>query len=703
MTKRTKQTILIVEDSPVNASMVEKILSPKYKTIIAETGEKALEVAFSRKEIDLILLDIMLPGIDGYEVCKLLKENDTTRDIPIIFLTAKTETDEETKGLEMGGVDYIYKPVKATILLARVETQLTIAYHNLTLEGFVEVRTKELLETQKELQKALKNLKTTKIINGVYWVQIPEAGVNILCGCPADIVKHLMLQGYITEEKKGNIVTETGPNVILLSDVLIQNGKFSNIAEFPVLQMLYRQGMILPNHPNNTGEKPILVGSKEQVEAQMDYIYRGNYGLVSKKELMDVGCTEEEANMMMFLKLKFAFGKIQDSKDFIDPVVVEKNRVEIKNGVYIERSGFNKYTIEFKDNTTEVDLNLNPDEAYEPPYTLGFQQIRREYFAVIHSGEGDGWDVKRQSMSSILIYQGDIYLIDACPNIYYTLRSFGIDVSEIKGIFHTHAHDDHFAGLPALMMSGRKIKYFATPLIRASVAKKLSALMSINESKFEEYFEVHDLTFNSWYDYDGLEIMPMYSPHPLETNIFMFRVLDDKGYKTYAHLADIVSLDTLQTMLKDAHLAGLDSKEVYEDFKASYLIPVDLKKIDIGGGLIHGRAIDFKEDQSEKIILAHTARQLTNEEKEIGSQAVFGAVDVLSLNALDYNRRLSFQYLSEFFPTLPFTKIRGLLNSNLEYFNSGTIIQKKGHRSDYILLILTGSVEYIHPDSKIHN
>src|SRR5207237_221832 len=152
-----------------------------------------------------------------------------------------------------------------------------------------------------QLREAMHNLRTTKVSTGVYWVQVPEAGLYILCGSPADVVKHLMLRGYIAEEARRGARCETGPNVILLSDVLLQNGRFANLAEFPVLQMLYRQGMILPGHPNNTGMKPLLAGSRAQVGAQLDYIYRGNYGLASEAELRAAGLDEAEAKWHMAL------------------------------------------------------------------------------------------------------------------------------------------------------------------------------------------------------------------------------------------------------------------------------------------------------------------------------------------------------------------------------------------------------------------
>ena len=113
----------------------------------------------------------------------------------------------------------------------------------------------------------MSKLRKIHITKGVSWVEAPDAGLFVLCGCPADAVKHLMRRGLILETEREGVPFETGPNAILLSDVMLQNGTFCNLAEFPVLQMLYRQGMIIPDHPNNSGEKPMLIGLKELVEA----------------------------------------------------------------------------------------------------------------------------------------------------------------------------------------------------------------------------------------------------------------------------------------------------------------------------------------------------------------------------------------------------------------------------------------------------
>jgi len=121
-----KATVLVVDDTPDNLSLMSGLLKDDYKVKVANGGEKALKIAQSESPPDLILLDIMMPGMDGYEVCQHLKSNPATRDIPIIFLTAKAEVEDEKKGLEMGAVDYITKPVSPPIVMARVKAQLTL-------------------------------------------------------------------------------------------------------------------------------------------------------------------------------------------------------------------------------------------------------------------------------------------------------------------------------------------------------------------------------------------------------------------------------------------------------------------------------------------------------------------------------------------------------------------------------------------------
>ena len=542
-----------------------------------------------------------------------------------------------------------------------------------------------------------------KITSGVFWVSIPAADVHILCGLPGDIIKHLFKLGIIKTVEKNNIKFETGPNTILLSDTPIQNGQFCNLGEFPVLQMLYRQGMIIPNHPNNTGKRPLIMGAEDQVKAQMEYIFRGNYGLVSEEEMIAAGATELEAKELMRLKLKFAFGKIRKSEEILDTLILKDNVEEIRNGAKIRRVEFNKYKISFQDESVEIDLALSDGEDYSPPYDLGFRNVDRQFFSVIQSGNGDGWSEFRPSMSSIIQIDGKFYLIDAGPNILVTLTALGIGINEIEGIFHTHAHDDHFAGLTTLIRVDHKIKYYATPLVRASVTKKLCALMSIREELFCELFEVHDLELDCWNKVNCIEVKPLISPHPIENTIFMLRALWEGGYRTYSHLADMVSLDVLEGMItKDDNAPGV-SREFYNNVKYNYLTKSNVKKIDIGGGLIHGLSKDFSKDESEKIILAHFSTPLTTNDKEIGSDLPFGTEELLvPSNNRNYYLRYAFEYLTQHFYDTPRDQFKVLLNCTTEAFSAGSIIIKKGNITKYIYLILTGSVEVITSETS-HN
>ncbi len=120
------KSILIVDDTPINIGVISGALKDSYKTKVATNGEKALAIASGDDKPDLILLDVLMPVMDGYEVCRRLKENPETRDIPVIFLTGQTGTEDETKGFEVGAVDYIHKPFSEAVVKARVRTHLML-------------------------------------------------------------------------------------------------------------------------------------------------------------------------------------------------------------------------------------------------------------------------------------------------------------------------------------------------------------------------------------------------------------------------------------------------------------------------------------------------------------------------------------------------------------------------------------------------
>ena len=542
------------------------------------------------------------------------------------------------------------------------------------------------------------SIRKVEVTTGVWWVEVAAVNLRVLCGCPADVVKHLMKRGLISQIEAGGKTFETGPNAILLSDVMVQNGTFANLGEFPVLQMLYRQGMIIPDHPGNTGEKPLLIGSAEQVRAQLQYIYRGNYGLINEDELIEAGADPQQAKDLMRMKLKFAFGRIRHPQELLDTLNVDADPAEIRDGVTVRRVRLNTFEFSYDGQSVTVDLTLPPFETYECPYPLGFYNMQRDYFSVVHSGEGDGWDINRPSMGAILMFQGRVYLIDAGPNILFTLDALGIGVNEIDGIFHTHSHDDHFSGLTTLIRADHRIKYFATSLVRASVARKMAALLSIEPSAFADYFECHDLVEGEWNEIDGLEVQPLFTPHPVETTMFMFRAPWEDGYRTYAHWADVCRLEVLRSFVTDDAQAPGISREMYQNVAAAYALPANIKKVDVGGGMIHGDAYDFRDDRSGRLILAHTSGRNTVAQKAIGSTASFGNVDVLIPSNHDFIWRSAYELLLAYFPEIQHHQLRVLLNNPVETFNPGTILVKERRPAEYIYLLLSGSIEALHVD-----
>lgn len=169
MSKPNKQTILVVDDTQENIDVLTGILGGLYTVKIATNGALALKIAFSAKPPDLILLDVMMPEMDGYEVCRQLKENELTRKIPVIFVTALSEAVDEARGFALGAVDFITKPVRAPVVLARAKSHLLLHDRSILLEELVEERTADLQAKSRELLAKSRELEKTRleIIHGL--------------------------------------------------------------------------------------------------------------------------------------------------------------------------------------------------------------------------------------------------------------------------------------------------------------------------------------------------------------------------------------------------------------------------------------------------------------------------------------------------------------------------------------------------------
>lgn len=518
------------------------------------------------------------------------------------------------------------------------------------------------------------SFKIKKITKGFFWVEIKEADLRLCCGCPPDAVKFLNRAGEDENYR---------PNAILLSDARVQNGQMISFAEFPIMQMLYMQGMIA-----NAGKGqglPLIVGLKENVNAQLAYLCRGNYGCYTKAELLEGGCTPKEAERLYRVKLWFAEGKIYRPEELCKTLYLDDKAREIRNNVFIQRLRHNLFQISYKNEKIEIDLS-DDEERVELPFLVRDRQFALTNFSVMHSGEGNGWNPRYPCMGSLLINNGKIYAIDAGPGFSEIINYFGLDVRDLEGLFLTHIHDDHFAGIPGLLHSCKRLKLFSAPLIKHTAQKKFAALMDLDDRAIGSFFDVVDLAPEAWNTVDGMEVMPVLSPHPVETNLFLFRKKAGAQVKTYAHLADTVSfenLDKIKTIDENA----------FPNLKQQLLAYADIKKVDIGGGFIHGEKADYRDDDSRRIVFSHNDRPSYRENGEECIGAQFGNQDILIEGKhIDYEKAIFCNILQNNFPDVSEKEC-------LTLYENGKNREKRRNELFYVedgqlCVILTGNISY---------
>ena len=208
-----KNSILVVDDSKMNLAVLNDVLSKNdYQVFLCQTGEEALEF-FLQQTVDLILLDIILPGLSGYDVCEKLKQNDATKDIPVIFFTSLTKIDDKVKGFQKGAVDYLTKPLQYEEVLARIKTHLTI--QNLKID--LQKRNNELQDALQR-EKDLNRLKSRFISMASHELRTPLTAIKANC----DFVRQF---GHKMENQKKEEILQTVKSVVnhmtqLLDDIL---------------------------------------------------------------------------------------------------------------------------------------------------------------------------------------------------------------------------------------------------------------------------------------------------------------------------------------------------------------------------------------------------------------------------------------------------------------------------------------------------
>ncbi|MBF0322191.1 MAG: two-component system response regulator, partial [Magnetococcales bacterium] len=239
----TKNHILVVDDEPINLKVLSNILRDLYSISVAKDGPHALARVAAGPKPDLILLDVMMPDMDGLEVCQRLKQEESTAHIPVIFVTALGQPHNETQGFEAGAVDYITKPISPSVVLARirthialVQTQRALRDHNLELERLVAQRTQEVVSTQDVTIRAMASLAETRDNETGNHVKRTQHYVRVL----AERLRNHPSHASVLDDRTIGLLFKSAPlhdigKVGIPDAILLKPGKLTD-AEFDIMK-----------------------------------------------------------------------------------------------------------------------------------------------------------------------------------------------------------------------------------------------------------------------------------------------------------------------------------------------------------------------------------------------------------------------------------------------------------------------------------
>ena len=256
-----KQTILVVDDTPDNLALMTGLLKDAYRTKVANNGERAITIASTLPLPDLILLDIMMPGMDGYEVCSRLKADVRTKDIPIIFLTAKTEVEDEQKGFDTGCVDYITKPISPPIVLARVKTHL-------------------LLKSAKDFLRDQNSFLENEISKRTQEVQVVQDVTIMAMGSLAET----------RDNETGNHIRRTQHYVRALATKLQSHGKYARHLDDATIELLFKSAPLHDIGKVGIPDRILLKAGKltpEEFEIMKTHTTLGRDAIMAAEKLLD--------------------------------------------------------------------------------------------------------------------------------------------------------------------------------------------------------------------------------------------------------------------------------------------------------------------------------------------------------------------------------------------------------------------------------
>lgn len=258
-------TLLVVDDTPENLTVLAELLAPTYRVLVANSGPRALRLAQSEPRPDLILLDVMMPDMDGYGVLARLKENPATADVPVIFVTAMTAMEEEQRGFDLGAVDYITKPIRPPIVLARVRAQLELKEardwlknKNEVLEAEVAARLGEILLIQDVSIHALARLAETRDPETGNHIHRTQSYVQVLATHlrPHPRFSTLLSADYIDQLAKSAPLHDIG-KVGIPDHILLKPGKLT-AAEWAIMKTHARLGSEAIEQAERDAVQPVV-------------------------------------------------------------------------------------------------------------------------------------------------------------------------------------------------------------------------------------------------------------------------------------------------------------------------------------------------------------------------------------------------------------------------------------------------------------
>ena len=339
----SKATILIVDDTPENLDLMISLLRDVYTVKVAKSGAKALALAASDSIPDLILLDIMMPEMDGYEVCRRLKANPSTKDIPIIFLTAKTAIEDEEKGLKVGAVDYITKPISPPIVLARVETHLKLKARADFLRDKAEFLEREMARRSRQVSSIHKVSVLTSGGSTVLVVDDTPENLELMSG--------LLKDSYTVKVAKsgakalGIVALDPQPDLILL-DVMMP--------EMDGYEVCRR----LKANPSTKDIPVIFLTANAGAEHEMKGLELGAVDYIAKPISPPIVLARVETH----LKLKTSADFLRDKAEFLEQEAIWTQLAMEVGQVVFWQVDLTDESITYLGNPSEIENSSLPDK-----------------------------------------------------------------------------------------------------------------------------------------------------------------------------------------------------------------------------------------------------------------------------------------------------------------------------------------------------